>query len=227
MRFHFRCWISVLLLAVLCGRSTIAVAQASPPSSTRKTEAKAKTKRKPVVKKARRRATPRVRRMRQAFVASSTLKPMARQLLQERALAAYAGVEAYARRHPKDDAGALAWLVVGYARGLDRDFSRAIDALNRAKPRAGDLGDYVNYYLSDAYFQTGRIAEALLILSNFDTNYPDSLLRRDARVLYANALLSDGRPREAAALLENDRQPTRADLELALGRAYAAMGQVA
>ena len=59
--------------------------------------------------------------MRQAFVASATLKPMARQLLQDRTPAAYAGVEAYATRHAKEDAGALAWLVVGYAHALDHD----------------------------------------------------------------------------------------------------------
>jgi soluble lytic murein transglycosylase len=43
-------------------------------------------------------------------------------------------------------------------------------------------------------------------------------------VLYANALLTDNRAKEAVGLLENDREPIRADLELALGRAYAAAG---
>jgi len=65
---------------------------------------------------------------------------MARQLLQDRSPAAYAGVEAFARRHGKEDAGALAWLVVGYAHTLDRDYVRAIEPLNRAKPRAGRSG---------------------------------------------------------------------------------------
>jgi len=51
--------------------------------------------------------------MHEAFVASANLKPMARQLLQDRTPAGYAGVEAYARRHAKEDAGALAWLVLG------------------------------------------------------------------------------------------------------------------
>ena len=162
--------------------------------------------------------------MRQAFVASASLKPMAQQLLQDRSVAAYAGVEAYARRHPREDAGALAWLVLGYAHILDHDYAKAIDPLNRAKPQAGDLGDYVDYYLSSSYFQTGRAAEATAILSQFDKAYPESLLLRDACVLYANALLADHRPQEAAALLEKDREPLRADVELVLGRAYAAMG---
>jgi len=165
--------------------------------------------------------------MRQAFVASASLKPMARQLLQDRSPAAYLGVEAYARHNATQDSGALAWLVVGYARTLDHDYAGAIDSLNRAKPHAGDLGDYVNYYLSSAYFQTGHLAEAIALLADFDKTYPDSLLLRDAHVLYANALLADNRAKEAVALLEDDRAPILPDLELALGRAYAASGDAA
>jgi peptidoglycan lytic transglycosylase len=160
--------------------------------------------------------------MKQAFVASASLKPMARQLLQDRNPAAYAGVESYARRHTKEDAGALAWLVVGYARVLDHDYPKAIEPLNQARANAGDLGDYVDYYLSSAYFQTGRTADAISTLSEFDKSYPESLLLRDAHVLYANELLTSARAQEAIALLEKDRQPTRADVELALGRAYEA-----
>ncbi len=165
--------------------------------------------------------------MHQAFVASASLKPMARQLLQDRTPAAYAGVEAYARRHTNEDAGALAWLVVGYAHTLDHDYAKAIDPLSRARPKAGDLGDYVGYYLGASYFQAGRTAEAAATLGQFDAEYPESLLMRDAHILYANVLLAEGRPQEAAVLLEKDRQPQRADLELALGRAYAAAGQAA
>ncbi len=165
--------------------------------------------------------------MRQAFVASTTLRPMAQQLLENRSPAAYAGVEAYARAHAKEDAGALAWLAIGYARVQDRDFARAIDPLNRAKTLAGDLGDYVAYYLGTCYMQTGRQAEALATLANFATSYPDSLLVRDADVSYSTALLTEGRAAEVVALLEKERLPARSDLELTLGRAYAALGQSA
>jgi soluble lytic murein transglycosylase len=174
---------------------------------------------------AHKRSSSRLRRMRQAFVASSRLKPMARQLLEDRTPAAYAGVQAYAMRYSKDDAGALAWLVVGYARVLDRDYPKAVDALSRAKPQAGDLGDYVGYYLADAYLETGRTAEAASILSEFDKSYPESLLIRDAHISYAAALLSESRSEDAIAVLENDREPARADSELTLGRAYLAAGQ--
>ncbi|MGH9539980.1 MAG: tetratricopeptide repeat protein, partial [Terriglobales bacterium] len=165
--------------------------------------------------------------MHQAFVASASLKPMARQLLQDRTPAAYAGVEAYARRHTKEDAGALAWLVLGYAHVLDHDYAKAVDPLNRAKPLAGDLGDYVSLYLGTSYFQSGRTAEAVATLSEFDQAFPESLLTRDVHVLYASALLAESRSQDVISLLEKDRLPPRADLEFTLGRAYAAAGQPA
>ncbi len=161
--------------------------------------------------------------MRQAFVASTTLKPMARQLLQDRTLAAYAGVESYARLH-KSDAGALAGLVLGYAHVLDKDYAKAIPPLIRASAHAGDFGDYVDFYLGMSYLQTGKPTEAIAALSGFDKSFPRSLLVRDAQVLYAEALLANGRSKEAADLLEKNRQPVRADLEFVLGRAYVASG---
>ena len=161
--------------------------------------------------------SPRVRRIREAFVASTTLRPMAQQLILDRSPAGYAGVEAYARAHSKEDAGALAWLVVGYAHVLDHDYAKAIDPLNRAKPLAGDLGDYVAYYLGTCYLQTGHQAEGLAALANFHTTYPDSLLVRDAHLSYATALLTEGRAAEAAELLEKDRLPARSDYRVCSG----------
>ncbi len=149
---------------------------------------------------------------------------MAQQLLQDRTPTAYAGVEAYARRHPKEDAGALAWLAIGYARTLDHDYGRAIDPLNRAKAGASELGDYVAYYLGDSYQKTGHNAEALATLVDFSNKFPDSLLIRDAHFVYADALFDEGRAPEAASLLEKDRLPVRSDIELAIGRAYEAAG---
>jgi len=173
----------------------------------------------------RRSLSPRARRLRQAFVGSATLRPMAQQLLQDRSLPAYAGVEHFARLHSKEDAGALAWLVLGYAHVLDHDYAKAIDPLSRAKVHAGDLGDYVDYYLGTSYLQTGRTAEAIANLAYFSKQHPDSLLVRDADVSYADALVAEGQPAEAVAVLERIRTPTRSDVEFALGKAYAALGQ--
>jgi soluble lytic murein transglycosylase len=216
----------VVILAVLCCDAPAFVPLVSAKSSTKTTQSATKKKStKKTVRKKRKRSSPRLRRMNKAFAASASLKPMARQLLQDRTPAAYAGVTAYAERHTKEDAGALAWLVLGYAHVLDHDYGKAIDPLNRAKPLAGDLGDYVTYYLATSYFQTSRTAEAIASLSEFDETYPDSLLLRDAHIVSANALLAERRPQEAIALLEKDRQPTRAEVELVLGQAYAAANQ--
>jgi soluble lytic murein transglycosylase len=163
--------------------------------------------------------------MHEAFAASANLRPMAQQLIENRSPAAYAGVESYARTHAREDAGALAWLVVGYAHIADHDYAKAIDPLNRAKPLAGDLGDYVAYYLGTCYLQTGRQGEALATLADFSKQYPDSLLVRDAHLSYAGALLTENRAAEAVGLLEKDRSPARSDIEFTLGRAYVVLKQ--
>ena len=134
---------------------------------------------------------------------------MAQQLLADRNPTAYAGVEKYARLHAKEDAGALAWLVIGYAHLLDHDYAKAVEPLNRSESGASELGDYVSYYLGEAYLETGRTSEALSTLVDFGKNFPDSLLTRDVHVVYANALLKDGRAQEAAAVLEGDRLAKR------------------
>jgi soluble lytic murein transglycosylase len=210
------------------GKNAPAKSSAAKGSAAKNAVAKKKTVSSTSSRKKRKPISPRVRRVRRSFVASASLRPMAQQLLQDRTPVAYAGVEAYARRHPKSkddaDTGALAWLVVGYAYTLDHDYAKAIDPLNRAKAGASELGDYVAYYLGDAYLKTAHNAEALATLADFSKNFPDSLLIRDAHLLYATTLLEEGRAQEAAALLEKDRAPVRSDLELAIGRAYEAIG---
>jgi soluble lytic murein transglycosylase len=201
------------------------VHQSAPAKSSAGKKTTAAKTRPATAKHRHRPMSPRVRRIREAFVASTSLRPMAQQLIQDRSPAAYGGVEAYARAHAQEDPGALAWLVVGYAHVLDHDCAKAIDPLNRAKPRAGDLGDYVAYYTGTCYLQTGRQGEALATLADFGTAYPDSLLVRDAHLSYAGALLTEGRAAEAAALLEKDRLPARSDTEFTLGKVYAALGE--
>jgi soluble lytic murein transglycosylase len=230
LEFSPSVWLGFLPLAVAQSKSPPS-AESTPAESTplKRSSVKKKTAASAGVKSKRKRKTisPRVRRVRHAFVASASLRPMAQQLLQDRTPTAYAGVETYARRHAKDDAdaGALAWLVVGYARTLDHDYGKAIDPFNRAKAGASELGDYVACYLGDAYLKTGHTAEALSTVADFSKNFPDSLLIRDAHLVYANALLEEGRAQEAAAVLEKDRAPVRSDVELAIGRAYEAAGE--
>jgi soluble lytic murein transglycosylase len=166
----------------------------------------------------------RARRMKQAFVSSSDLKPMARQLFDTHSKAAYAGVEKYAKAHKDTDAGALAYLVLGYAHSQDRDYSKSIDALKNAKPHARDLSDYVDYILGQAYRADSQPKEALLVLSGFTKSYPDSIFVRDAALSYANTLMATNAFDQAADVLAERRKPLRADIELALGKAYLGAG---
>ena len=208
--------IAVLLL-LLCGCWFVPRAAAATTSKKKKashtTARKKKHRRKPV-------SPQRLRRTHRAFVASSSLRPMALQLLQDRTPVAYAGVEAYARRHAAEDAGALANLVLGYAHWLDHDYAQMLPPLRKAQPRAAELGDYVAYFLAQAQLQTGDSAGAVTTLMDFAGKYPDSIWARAAAVTYATALVSQNHPQEALAALDRFREPARPEVELALARAY-------
>ena len=149
---------------------------------------------------------------------------MAQQLLENRSPQAYQGVEAYARKHAKDDAGPLAWLVLGDAHYLDRDYAKAQTAWAHSKSLEPVLGDYLVYIQARAYADEKKHPSVLEELEEFDQKYPDSLLAHDVALLYAGALMGTNEPRKAALYLEKQRQPVKSDIELALGRAYAAAG---
>jgi soluble lytic murein transglycosylase len=165
--------------------------------------------------------------IKRAFVASADLRPMAQQLLENRTSQAYTGVETYARKHAKDDAGPLAWMVAGYAHYLDRDYAKAQAAWEHSKPLEPVLGDYLATMKARAYADDKKYPSVLEELDGFDQKYPDSLLTHDVALLYAGALMETNEPKKAAAYLEKQRQPVKSDIEFALGRAYAAAGDKA
>jgi soluble lytic murein transglycosylase len=164
-------------------------------------------------------------RMNRTFVASAELKPMANQLITVRTPTAYAGVEGWTQRHAGTDAGGLGYLVLGYAHFQDRQYPEAISALKKAQPRAGELADYVEYFLGQAYAGSGDFNVALDHLSDFSVRYPESLHAHEALIAFANTSLNANHPADAIKALEANRSPTRADTELALGRAYIKNGQ--
>jgi soluble lytic murein transglycosylase len=143
--------------------------------------------------------------IKRAFVASADLRPMAQQLLENRSPQAYRGVEAYARKHAKDDAGPLAWLVIGYAHYIDKDYVSARSSWDRAKPLEPLLGDYLAYLQAAAYQGEGNHAAVLTTLDGFDQKYPDSLESHDVAMLYGSALMATGAPGCAVAYLEKHR----------------------
>ncbi len=199
----------ILVLALLLNAQTVLIAQS--------------TSKKPK-KSARRsghRASPaRIKKMSQAFVASSDLRPMALQLVEARTSAAYAGVQKYADSHAGTQAGAFAWLVIGYAHTLDNEFDKAVPAFLNARGKTGELEDYVDFLLGSSQAALHKPGDVVEALSGFEKRNPDSLYRREAAVLLASALTENGDAPAAIELLMPYRGATRADVELALGRAF-------
>ena len=192
----------------------------SSAKATAKSKKKAASKRRTLTAAQRAALAKRAQRAHRAFVASALLRPMAQQLLENRSTAAYAGLESFARRHASEDAGALAYLVLGYARLVDHDFPAAIPNLKRAQAHAGELADYADYFLASCYAGAGLSQQATALLHDFASRHPDSLFLRDAAVLDANTRLASGDAKGAIAALLPYRTPYRPELELLLGRAY-------
>ncbi|MGZ4788142.1 MAG: transglycosylase SLT domain-containing protein [Terriglobales bacterium] len=225
---------SALLAVLLFSLSISAVCQTSPhtkksggatrsTSSRNKTSASKKKKKKAALSPA---AIRRMKRMNRAFVASSTLKPMAKQLLEDRTKPAYAGVQAYAAKHTGTDEGAMANLVLAYAHILDREYAQALPYLKKAQPKSGELGDYVAYFTALAESGEGNYQDLTTALKGFHEQYPESIFARDAAAMLVNALLAQDQPREALAVAAKYRYPPRSDMELAIGRAYEKTGDL-
>lgn len=175
--------------------------------------------------KAKSRITPEQRRrLHRAFVESADLRPMAKQLLEERTPAAYAGVERYAVKHHADQGGVLAHLVLGYAHLQDKDYTKAQKDLKLAAAHGGELSDYADFFLAQCASATEDQQQVAESLKSFAEKYPDSLLTRSAELMRASSLLEIGQPDEAVRMLESLRD-NKPDIELVLGRAYAATGQ--
>src|SRR5207302_1278477 len=117
----------MVLTLLLVTLAAFAFALPAAATAAKKPAPKAANK-KPVVRKKttltpaqREAAIRRAQRLKKTFSASAELRPMAQQLLDNRTALAYAGVEAWARKHAGTDAGGLAWLGVGYAHYVDRE----------------------------------------------------------------------------------------------------------
>jgi len=167
----------------------------------------------------------RAHRMKRIFVASSDLRPMARQLVELRTPAAYSGVENYARSHAGTEPAALAWFAIGYAHYLDAHYPAAISAFQKAQPQIGELADYVAFFIGNSYVLSNNAEESLVYLRDFGSRFPDSLYDHDATIAYAKALLALDRPSDAIKLLEAHRAPASVETEYYLGKAYVQNGQ--
>jgi len=149
---------------------------------------------------------------------------MARQLIQFRTPAAYAGVQSYANIHAGTEAGALASFAIGYAHYLDAQYPAAIAAMQKAAPKMGELGDYTSFFIGNSYVLSNQPEESFTYLRDFAARYPDSVYAHDAVIAHAKALLADNRPAEAVRLLQSyGGSGVEADFYLA--KAYEGSGQ--
>lgn len=163
--------------------------------------------------------------MKRTFVASSDLRPMARQLVEFRTPVAYAGVETYAHAHAGMEAGALAWFAIGYAHYLDAQYPAAIAAMQKAQPQIGELKDYTAFFIGNSYVLSNNPEDSFAYLRDFAIRFPDSLYAHDALIAYARALLATNRPAEAVRTLQAHRTPASAETEYFLGKAEVQNGQ--
>ena len=171
----------------------------------------------------------RSRKLQQAFVASSQLRPMAQQLDTLRSPAAYAGVTAYAHAH-SGEAASAAYLALGHAYLLDHKYPDAVAEFNNADREGTALADYMAYLTAQAYLQDNKLPSAQPILATFIQKYPDSIFVPQIPVLEANLFIQEGDPQSALGVLNARKaEPIagKADFQLALAKANLMAGDTA
>ncbi|MFT4112210.1 transglycosylase SLT domain-containing protein [Silvibacterium sp.] len=169
------------------------------------------------------------RKLQQAFVASTQLRPMAQQLSVMRTPAAYDGVAAYAHAHT-GEAAAAAYLAVGHAYLLDHKYPDAIAAFTSANRVGNALDDYADYLTAQAYLQSNQLPQAEAILDGFTAKHPDSIFVASIPVLEANLYIQEGDPQSALRILNAQRSGPlagKADFQLADAKAQLMAGNAA
>jgi soluble lytic murein transglycosylase len=169
----------------------------------------------------------RTARIKQAFVASTELRPMAQQLATLRTPAAYAGVTKYAQAHT-GEAAAAAYLALGHAYIADRRFPEAGENLRLARQAGEELADYADFLAAQADHQAGNEAAAEALLHGFADRYEDSIFNDQVPALEANVLLTLNNAAEAQRVVAAATDSAdRADYQLAQAQVAFALGQTA
>ncbi|HEY0794831.1 MAG TPA: transglycosylase SLT domain-containing protein [Acidisarcina sp.] len=153
---------------------------------------------------------------------------MAQQLAQNRTPAAYGGVAAYARSHG-GEAGSAAYLALGHAYLLDKNYSEAISSFQQSARLGESLDDYAEYLTAQANLQANKLPQAEVLLSGFENRHPDSIFVRGVPVLESNLLLQQGDPQAALAVLkahQGENIAEHADFLLSQAKALQMAGQV-
>jgi len=209
----------LLTIAPVLGQASSTAGSSAP---TRKTTA---ARRKPVQSRATRAA--RTARIKQAFVASTELRPMAQQLANLRTPEAYAGVTAYAQHHT-GDAAAAAYLALGHAYLLDKRFVEAEAGFRKARQLGDELPDFADFLNAEASHEAGNDSAAEALLHGFTARYPDSIFDTQEPELEANVLLAMNDPKGARDVLASaagTNSANRSGYQLAEGQVQYALGQ--
>ena len=174
------------------------------------------------------RSIARSRKLQQAFVASSQLRPMAQELTTMRSPAAYAGVTAYAHAHTGEAASA-AYLALGHAYLLDHRYPEAVTSFQKANDSGKTLDDYADFLAAQAEMEAGKLSDAEALLTGFAAKYPESIFVARLPVMIANLSLQQNDPQTALRVLHQhaaDPIAAHADFQLALARANQMTGNV-
>ena len=131
----------------------------------------------------------------------------------------------FASKHANHQAGALAYLALGYRAIEEGELDDAVLVLRAGSNLASPVRDYLEYYLGRALRRQGRHKEALQMWSGFEQRHPKSPLRGRARLAQAESLLAAGSPAATVRFLKASGSALRRpQADLLLGRAYVAAG---
>jgi len=152
---------------------------------------------------------------------------MAQQLATLRTPAAYAGVEKYAHQHD-GEASSAAYLALGHAYLLDKNYAKAEGNLTQARQAGDVLADYAEFLGAEANHQAGNDTAAEALLRGFTGRYPDSIFNAQAPEHEASVLLGMGNATGAQQVLARAAglaAASRPGFELAQGQVAMALGQ--
>jgi len=150
---------------------------------------------------------------------------MAQQLATLRTPAAYAGVTKYAHAHT-GDAAAAAYLALGHAYLLDKQYAEGATNLKLAREAGGELADYADFLGAQANHQAGNESTADALLRGFQERYPDSIFDAEAPELEAGVLLTLNNAEGAQRVLTaGSASSGRAGYQLAAGQVANALGR--
>jgi soluble lytic murein transglycosylase len=132
------------------------------------------------------------------------------------------------RRYSRTKTGALAKLLRAWIRFENADFEGAADVLNSdVFSQKTKLADYALWLRGRALQNAGKHAEAMKNFSQIIQQFPTSLRRREAKILWANSALASGQASQIPDFLRDLSEKKQADALLLTAKAFEAEGNQA